>query len=97
MDLDKVDVSELYTAALQLIRMKVHEFNAFEPNTTAEAMAYSLGRRALTGEASAFEMLLRLAALAREGEELADNPDPLSLALTNLAEQIESVRLCKAE
>lgn len=96
MEQDRQEVEELYTAARNMVRMKLSEFKAFKPETTAEAMAHGLGRRALMGDAKSFEELLKLAAFAQEQEDLDGNPDPLSLALTNLAEQLENVQQCKA-
>lgn len=89
MDRDSGDIEEMRSAVRKIFNMKVSEFKAFEPITTAEAAVYALGRRACMGEVKAFEEITRLATLTMETEEVKSLiRDPLSIALAELAEQL---------
>ena len=88
MQTDREPIEELYRAAQHVLTMPVSEFKEYEPETTAEAVVVSLGRRSLQGDVKAFEELNKLAAFALSREQLEEALDPLSKSLAELAEEL---------
>lgn len=83
---DREAAERLYEAASLILAMPVSEFRQYEPQTTAEAVVASLGKRSLMGDVKAFNELNKLATFALETEKYQQAIDPLSESLTKLAQ-----------